>query len=590
MKRASLVAALALAACAHAPGGSQIRAPHVVDHAESMAGQVALARQLALVHPVEIEVQPAAEFRASFAAKSAREAKRAHAEGGNLAAAWVAFGFVAPEGSPPDAGVAVDQLGGVSKRVLDEQIAGFYDELDHTLHLPDQLPPSVQVTDAKAQTAVRDFMVAHELEHALQDQHFGFDTLLALPPGSDAQLATNSIYEGDAMLAAVVYMARAYHADEKGMLRFVDRMFAPGKPLGGGEQLSRAPALLRERLVFPYQAGLHLCIAVYRTGGWKLVDALFAHPPQTSEQVLHPEKYLAGEQPIPVRPPEPPEGMRVLARGVLGELGAHVLVDEPVDGWGGDAFTVASADGKALLLLWSTVWDSPEAAQRFEKALRRTASRWRDGPPPDSAPGWTVTAQAQIARRGAQVVLVRGQADPAPLFGLAGPVPKRAPPLGPLALAPEEQRGEVLPDGAYGSAPFGLYVPTPAGFRAIAEPTEMPAAALVIVRPTPYADATFSVIDRAYTHAQANEWFDAALRKESSRELQRAEVSVGEAHGRASLREVAGQRIRTVVVPACGGRSTWVFRLRWKGEEPEGFATWLQAFAPSQDAPACAKP
>ena len=597
MKRLVACAALLLGACAHAPV-ADIRAPDAGANpaaaAQAMAAHLADARELALLHPVTVQVQKLDAFHQSFEAKTAREAALSQSDDRGLGASWIAFGFVAPEGSAPDAGVSIDELNAVGKRVLDEQIAGFYDELDHTLHLPGKMPQVAQDRDPRTAAAIHAFMVAHELDHALQDQHFGFERLLALPRGSDAQLAMNSVFEGDAMLAAVIYMARVNHADERAMLGFVDRMFAPGSALAGKE-LANAPAILRERLVFPYEAGLHLCIAIYRTGGWKLVDQLFAHPPQTSEQVLHPEKYLAGEQAIPVRAPEPPAGMKVLARGTLGELASGVLVRGSANGWGGDAYAVA-ATGRKLALFWTSAWDTPEAAEKFEGELRRAAADWSDGPAPDRAQGLTISRDASIARRGNVVALIRGlpQGVALPLIdgllALAGAAPAPKPPLGPLTLAPVESRGEVLPDGSYGSEPFGLYVPTPNGFRAIAEPSEMPAAALVVVRQTPYADGTFSVIEQPYANAQANAWFDTALHQENSRELEREPIVLGEAHGRESLRAVGPQKIRTAVVPACGGRASWVIRLRWVGEEPPGLEDWLHAFAPRDDAPACRKP
>ena len=84
-------------------------------------------------------------------AKTEHESRLAAAGAQDLGAEWVAFGFVAPAGSEPDAGVSVDQVSAVAVGVLDQEIAGYYDEFEHRLHLP--APPPAP-TGAARRSAV----------------------------------------------------------------------------------------------------------------------------------------------------------------------------------------------------------------------------------------------------------------------------------------------------------------------------------------------------------------------------------------------------------------------------------------------------
>ena len=65
----------------------------------------------------------------------------------------------------------------------------------------------------------------------------------------------------------------------------------------GSEALDSAPAVIRAQLMFPYEAGLEFVSTLYLEGGYPAVDDAFLDPPQSTEQILHPEKYLAGETP-----------------------------------------------------------------------------------------------------------------------------------------------------------------------------------------------------------------------------------------------------------------------------------------------------
>ncbi|HEY1404361.1 MAG TPA: hypothetical protein VGB05_09565, partial [Pyrinomonadaceae bacterium] len=78
------------------------------------------------------------------------------------------------------------------------------------------------------------------------------------------------------------------------------------------------------------------------------MDELFRHPPASSDQVLHPEKYFVNEQPREVLLDEGPftaNEWKVAATTPLGELGVRGLLLKSLtaaeaaraaSGWGGD--------------------------------------------------------------------------------------------------------------------------------------------------------------------------------------------------------------------------------------------------------------
>src|SRR5207249_4000721 len=134
---------------------------------------------------------------------------------------------------------------------------------------------------------------------------------------------------------------------------------------------AKAPRFLRDTLTFPYFAGLKLVVALRKKGPWSTVDAAFRAPPESTEQVLHPEKFLAHEHPVVVTPSAiaalaPAKEVR---RDVLGEFEWKLLLASRISdaeaeraaaGWGGDRL-VAYADGDGpLSVIDLSTWDSDE--------------------------------------------------------------------------------------------------------------------------------------------------------------------------------------------------------------------------------------
>src|SRR5262249_46354244 len=156
-------------------------------------------------------------------------------------------------------------------------------------------------------------------------------------------------------------------------------------------------------------------------------------------------------------------GTRVLLASCMSQNEAHAAAA----GWGGDAFTVVRSAG-GLGLLWSTVWDDEESAARFEAALRRVPACWPDA---SKAGRWSVAPGWAVARRGAEVTLVRGldgpEARAEALWGSAGTKVASLPPLGkverPAPIA-DVGPGGYIDDARWTDDRLGLRADVPAGF------------------------------------------------------------------------------------------------------------------------------
>jgi hypothetical protein len=172
-------------------------------------------------------------------------------------------------------------------RLLTEQVAGYYDPKTREFHLADWI-------DLNGQKPI----MAHELTHALQDQHFDLRRFEHWPKGdSDAELAAHSLIEGDATLAMALYVA----SNPLRTLAFLKSLVGTGMST---EELDKAPRALRESLLFPYQEGTDWTRSLYKQGGWDRVSKAFTDLPQSTEQILHPEKYFAHEAPVKVTLPD----------------------------------------------------------------------------------------------------------------------------------------------------------------------------------------------------------------------------------------------------------------------------------------------
>lgn len=229
--------------------------------------------------------------------------------------------------------------------------------------------------------------LVHEFTHALQDQHFDLRGLASAHRASaDQAIAVRALVEGDARLTQLRWGRQYLTAAERATLAEE----AARRPASA---LDRAPFVVREEFMFPYREGSGFVASLHRDGGNEAVDAAFREPPRSTEQILHPEKYLAREDPVAVEMPAVAEALgrswRVLAREVLGELDVRTLIQHFADlplaetasaGWGGGSTVVLEDDGGRLVVVLNTAWDSEADAVEFYDAYAPTvAARYGSG-------------------------------------------------------------------------------------------------------------------------------------------------------------------------------------------------------------------
>jgi len=296
-------------------------------------------------------------------------------------------------------------------KLLTEQVAGYYDPKAQQFYLADWI-------ELEGQKPV----MAHELTHALQDQHFNLKRFENWPKGdSDAELAAHALIEGDATLAMTLYMAK----NPLVALAFIRSL---GAQEIASEQFKQAPRALRESLLFPYEEGSAWATQLYKRGGWEMVSQAFTKLPQSSEQILHAEKYFSYEAPQKLTLPDLQSALgpawKKLDYDVNGEWGCYLILNEFLNdaeeskqasvGWGGDRFALYET-GKPdeVFVAQLTAWDTPLDAQEFFNAYaRRTAKRYPDAKElksDDNRFEWqTSTGKVVMELRGSRVAIVEG--------------------------------------------------------------------------------------------------------------------------------------------------------------------------------------
>lgn len=237
-------------------------------------------------------------------------------------------------------------------------------------------------------------LLAHEYVHALQDQHFDLLQLLtARPYNFDRAEAVFAVIEGDAMnVQRRLESGEAYarRSLDEIMRQEDERLKSYRREMG-----ELFPPLLTETFIFRYRDGARFVEEIRRKKGQSGVDELFRQPPASSEQILHPEKYLAREAPREARLDErafAERGWQLVTDTPLGEIGIRGLLlaalappvaTRAASGWGGDRAYLFERDDGATLFAWQTVWDSRRDAEEFFRAYNglcgRTAERIDSG-------------------------------------------------------------------------------------------------------------------------------------------------------------------------------------------------------------------
>jgi hypothetical protein len=247
-----------------------------------------------------------------------------------------------------------------------ESIAGFYTTDEKSLYI---------ISEYELVETEERITFAHEYTHALQDQHFGLARLIDVEGNSDRALAARSLAEGDATLLMAVYAYENMTQTEWDWLAYQASRLEE-------EKVETAPQALGEVSLFPYTYGTQFVLGLFFQGGWAAVNQAYGSPPQSTEQVMHLDKYIGGDEPQSVELPDLAailgEGWEQLDRDVMGELVTMLYLGEQLDagqaaqaaeGWDGDAYVILRNSQGQRLLVVRSIWDSAAEAQEFSAAF-----------------------------------------------------------------------------------------------------------------------------------------------------------------------------------------------------------------------------
>ena len=244
---------------------------------------------------------------------------------------------------------------------------------------------------------IDELTLAHELIHAVQDQH-NLTANLSRPLTEDAQNAQLGITEGDPQFVSYLYRERC--GAEWSCVEPVEG------PPGGSSDRHVGLALLQ---LVPYSDGPVFVQHVYEAAGWAGVDAVYSNPPASSEQVIHPDRY-PDDRPVNVTVEDRstrtwyvPELNASIDHATFGEAGLFLMLwypsfetrsdlivpvnifnqpapdlydyaDPATTGWAGDKLlpyvTNTSTRTNETGYVWKTEWDSTNDAAEFHAAYQ----------------------------------------------------------------------------------------------------------------------------------------------------------------------------------------------------------------------------
>jgi hypothetical protein len=308
--------------------------------------------------------------------------------------------------------------------LLTEQAAAFYDYDRKKLFITDS-------TSSDSQTPV----LAHELSHALADQNYNLARFIKQGRKSDdGSTARLAVMEGQATWMMSEYLARQAGTSLKASATLAATManMAAGdegddtkKSDGEFPVFDKEPLYLKVTLIFPYTKGMTFQQAVLVRDPQSGFGEVFLHPPVSTQQILHPEKYFEHLQPTDPALPviHLPHGYKGLVGGELGELEQGIMLEQYVGKtraghlaphWRGCNFELQeNKKAGRVVLLYSTEWDSEESAGQYFAAYREVMrKKWKSmtvtSEAVDSLTGTGDDGHFELRRKGAIVTSVEG--------------------------------------------------------------------------------------------------------------------------------------------------------------------------------------
>jgi hypothetical protein len=274
--------------------------------------------------------------------------------------------------------------------LMEGQVGGLYNPADKSLYVVSSFDPS---------GFIGKMILSHEIGHAIQDSKVDLVPWFEQEKNLDRQKAKQAVLEGDATVLMIDWATRNLNAMSLvGMLGQLESQFAQQF-----EGLEEAPQVIVQDLIFSYMGGAQFCqtVQIQHPKDWR--RRVFTDPPVSTEQVLHPEKYLGNSRDLPIdvtfAQPAEDSGWREVYRNVFGEWNTRLfltppdafpeinlsnldpVVKEPISkqaaaGWGGDLMALYEKENGEQLLVWRTAWDSEQDGQEFLEGLKRRLSKF----------------------------------------------------------------------------------------------------------------------------------------------------------------------------------------------------------------------
>ena len=242
-----------------------------------------------------------------------------------------------------------------------EAVAGYYDGDTGEL---------VVTATEELFSPLEEATIVHELTHALTDQVLEFNdryNQLFDDERYDEAAAFQALIEGDASLAELLYVQQL---DEAAQQEFLEDAFDVDMTV-----FDQVPPFMQQSLTFPYESGFTFVEHLFSEGGYASIDAAYATPPVSSEQIIRPEDYPS-EAPLQMElPVNEITGYEIEEVSTWGELGFRLMFDQVLggadaahEGWGGDSYRVYY-DGSNVVLALAFRGDGPGDAAELAGAL-----------------------------------------------------------------------------------------------------------------------------------------------------------------------------------------------------------------------------
>jgi hypothetical protein len=262
--------------------------------------------------------------------------------------------------------------------LMTEQAAAFYDYDRKRLY----------ITESSSSFLEKRAALVHELAHALADQSFPLGKYLRKGPDNDDDAtARQAVIEGQATWLMWAYVSKIGGGEAKVSEFIIDSMQGAAASAVNAQYpvFEKAPLYLRQSLVFPYMGGLAFQNAIFEKLGQAAFSEVFRRPPASTQQVIHPDEYLAHRTPSKVAAPPAPKGYRELAEGAVGELDFHILLEQYAGAgtagriapnWRGGQFRLfESKKGRIPLLSFAVEWAGDDLAREFFGVYRQILAK-----------------------------------------------------------------------------------------------------------------------------------------------------------------------------------------------------------------------